>query len=43
VRFADDTATVAKTQIEIQDMVNRLDDTGSKYSMEINNDKSQVI
>ena len=29
VRFADDTAIIAKTQEELQDMVNRLVDTGS--------------
>ena len=43
VRFADDTAIIAKTQEELQDMVNRLVDTGRKYGMEINIDKSQVI
>ena len=31
----------AKTQEELQDMVNRLVDTGRKYGMEINIDKSQ--
>jgi Reverse transcriptase (RNA-dependent DNA polymerase). len=36
VRFADDTATIAKTQEELQNMVNRLVDTGRKYGMEIN-------
>ena len=35
VRFADDTAIIAKTQEELQDMVNRLVDTGRKYGMEI--------
>ena len=39
----DDTATVAKTQEELQDMLNRLVDTGRKYGMEINSDKSQVM
>jgi Reverse transcriptase (RNA-dependent DNA polymerase). len=41
VRFADDTAIIAKIQEELQDMVNRLVDTGRKYGMEINIDKSQ--
>jgi hypothetical protein len=36
-------AIIAKTQEEPQDMVNRLVDTGRKYGMEINIDKSQVI
>ena len=40
--FADDTAVVTKTQDELQDMVNRLVDTGRKYGMEIDIDKSQV-
>ena len=39
VRFAGDTAIIAKTQEELQDMVNRLDDTGRKYGKEINIDK----
>jgi len=43
VRFVDDTAIIAKNQEELQDMVNRLVDTGKKYYMEINNDKSQVM
>ena len=34
-------AIIAKTQEELQDMVNRLVDTGRKYGMEIN--KSQVM
>ena len=42
VRFADDTANIAKTQ-ELQDMVKRLVDTGRKYGMEINIDKTQVM
>ena len=42
VRFTDDMAIIAKTQEELQDMVNRLVDTGRKYGMEINIDKSQV-
>jgi hypothetical protein len=36
-------AIIAKTQKVLQDMVNRLVDTGRKYDMEINIDKSQVI
>ena len=40
VRFVDD---IAKTKGELQDMVNRLVDTGRKYRMEINIDKSQVM
>ena len=43
VRFADYTAIIAKTQEELQHMVNRLVDTGRKYGMEINMDKSQVM
>ena len=39
-RFSDDTAIIAKTQ---DDMVNRLVDTGRKYGMEINIEKSQVM
>ena len=35
VRFTDDTAIIAKTQEELQDMVNRLVYTGRKYGMEI--------
>ena len=38
VRFTDDTATIVKTQKGL--MVNRLVDTGRKYGMEINIDKS---
>ena len=30
VRFADDTTIIAKTEEELQDMVNRLVDTGRK-------------
>ena len=37
------TAIIAKTQEELQEMVNRLVDTGRKYGMEINIDKSQVM
>jgi Reverse transcriptase (RNA-dependent DNA polymerase). len=39
----DDTAIIAKTLEELQDMVNRLVDTGRKYIMEINIDKLQVM
>ena len=35
--------TYSKTQEELQDMVNRLVDSGRKYGMEINIDKSQVM
>ena len=35
VRFADETAIIAKTQEALQDMVNRLVVTGRKYGMEI--------
>ena len=42
-RFADDSAIIAKTQEELQDMVNKLVDTGRKYGMEISIDKSQVM
>ena len=42
MRFTDDMAIIAKTQEELQDMVNSLADTGRKYGMEINIDKSQV-
>ena len=41
--FADDVAITAKTREELQDMVNRLVDTGRKYGLEINIDKSQVM
>ena len=43
IRFADDTAIIAKTQEELQDVVNTLVDNGRKYGMEINIDKSQVM
>ena len=43
VRFGDDAAIIARTQEELQDMVNRFVDTGRKYDMEINIDKSQVM
>ena len=35
--------SLPKTQEELQDMVNRLVETGRKYGMEINIDKSQVM
>ena len=41
VRFADDTAIIAKAQEELQDMVKRLIDSGRKYGMEVNINKSQ--
>ena len=34
---------IAKTQEELQGLVRRLVDTGSKYGMEININKSQVM
>ena len=37
------TAIIAKTKKELQDMVNRLVETGRKYGMEINIDKSQIM
>jgi Reverse transcriptase (RNA-dependent DNA polymerase). len=43
VRFADDTDILTKTQEELQDMVNRLVDTGMEYLMKISIDKSQVM
>ena len=43
VRFADDMSIIAKIQEDLQDMVNRLVDTGSKYGIEINIDKSKVM
>ena len=42
-QYGDGMAIIAKTQEELQDMVNRLVDTGRMYGMEINIDKSQVI
>ena len=39
MRFADDTAI--KIQEQLHDKVNRLSDTGRKYEMEIDIDKSQ--
>ena len=38
--FKDDTAIIAKPQEQLQDVMNRLIDTGRKYDMEINIDKS---
>jgi Reverse transcriptase (RNA-dependent DNA polymerase). len=43
VKIADDTAIIARTQEELQDMVNRLVGTRRKYGMEINIHKSQVM
>ena len=42
-RFVYDIAIIAKTQEELQDMLNRLVDTKRKYGMEINIDKSQIM
>ena len=42
VRFADDTAIIAKIQGELQDMVNKIGWQGKEYGKEINIDKSQV-
>ena len=43
VRFEDDRVIIVKTQEELQDMLNRLVDTGRKNGIEINIDKSQVM
>ena len=43
VRFADDTAIIAKIQKELQGMGNRLVDTGTNFGIEINIDKSRVM
>jgi len=43
VRFAYYMANIAKTQEEVQDMVNRLVDTGREYGKKINIDKSQIM
>ena len=43
MRFADGTETEAKTQEEVQDVAYRLVVTGSKYGVEINMDKSQIM
>ena len=42
VKFADDTAIIAKTPVELQNIVNRLADSGREYGMEINIGKSQA-
>ena len=42
VRFGGDTAIIAKTQEELQDMVNRLVDTGNNYSF-INSILKEII
>ena len=41
-RFVDDTTIRSKTQEGLQYIVKRLIDTGRKYGMEINIDKSEV-
>ena len=43
MKFEDDTTIIAKIQEELPNMANRLVNTGRKYSMEINIDKSQVM
>ena len=43
VRFSDYTAIIAKTQEELQDMVNRFVDTERKYCMEINIDTPEKM
>ena len=43
MKFEDDTTILTKTQEALQEMVNRLIDTGKKYDMEINIDKWQLI
>ena len=43
VRVADDTAIIAKTREELQDMVNRLVESGGKYDMEIKTEKSEML
>ena len=43
VRFVDDTAIIATNQVELQDMVNRLVETGRNYGIKINTDKSLVM
>ena len=42
IRILDDTAIIAKTQEELQDMVNRLVGTRRAHGIVIDNDKSQV-
>jgi hypothetical protein len=39
----DETAIIAETQKELQDIANRLVNTGMKYGMEIDIEKSQVM
>ena len=43
IRYADDAAIIAQTQEELQHMVRRMVDTGRKYGMETNIDKSQAM
>ena len=40
---ADDSTIIAKTQEKLQDMVNIFVDTGRKYGIEINIDRSQIM
>ena len=43
MRFENDRSFIAKIQEELHNMVNRLVDTGRKYVMEIDIDKSKVM
>ena len=43
VKFADDLDLIARSQEELQEMMNRLVDTGRRYDMEINGDKCKVM
>ena len=43
MRSVEDTAIIAKIQDELQDMANRLVDTGMRYDMEIKIDKSKIM
>jgi Reverse transcriptase (RNA-dependent DNA polymerase). len=43
VKFVDDTAIIAETQEELQDVLRRMVNTGRMYSKEINIDNSQVM
>ena len=43
LKYSDNTAIIAKTQEELQDMMNRSVDAGRKYGTEIIIDKSQVF
>ena len=43
MRSADDTAIIAKTQQKLQNVVNRLKETGSKCGVKSNIDKSQIM